>query len=408
MAREPAAKRDFLQRTKDVSHSARDQSLSRYLLDSLRKVVPFSEGLVITTMPRGGLQIAQPAHVSESVVKSYNRGLHAEDRAAWRAMTEHEAVRPQSLWEPRDFEGSIYYRELLMPLNLRHVVVLPLASPILEGYPGVVYIGRTADEPDFKAHDIQQLMSVIRDYDERVESARESRRASMINADSPMHERPPVYVVVVDRRLHPRLVGTEWAGLDDRLRQQMTEQARRRMHHLNGDGQEIDRIPLPDEHGDIWTFRVVSYRTYPALGEGSYTFFCLSPGCYEWADIKPQDFQADPELSRLIPALKFMQQEFHRGPTLVEISKQVDLSPFHFHRRFTELLGLTPKQYLLECQIHEAKTQLLARQKELAEIARDCGFAHQSHFTSRFKQATGLTPTRWRRMMTEREKAMAG
>ena len=84
----------------------------------------------------------------------------------------------------------------------------------------------------------------------------------------------------------------------------------------------------------------------------------------------------------------------------------MSLSPFHFHRRFTELLGLTPKQYLLACQIHEAKSELLAGEKELAQIAKDCGFAHQSHFTSRFKQATGLTPTRWRRMAQQRTKAL--
>src|SRR3712207_790588 len=100
-----------------------------------------------------------------------------------------------------------------------------------------------------------------------------------------------------------------------------------------------------------------------------------------------------------------MQEEFQRGPTLVDIARQVELSPFHFHRRFTELLGLTPKQFLLDCQIHQAKVDLLARKKELVQIAKECGFAHQSHFTSRFKQATGLTPTRWRRMATARAEA---
>jgi AraC-like DNA-binding protein len=344
----------------------------------------------------------------ESVVKNYNRSVHAEDRAAWRAMSEREPVRPQSCWEPRDLEGSIYYRELLLPLGLRHVVVLPVASPILDGYPGAVYVGRTADEADFKQSEIDQLMNVVRQFDEKAEAGREARRQQVVNADSPMHERPPVSLVIVDRQHEPRLLGTEWAGLDNALRQQMVDQARRRMQHLNGDGQEMDRVQLPDAHGDVWTFRVATYKSYPALGEGSYSFFCLTPTCADWGNVKPADFAADPELSRLIPALKFMQQEFHRGPTLVEIAKQVELSPFHFHRRFTELLGLTPKQYLLECQIHEAKTQLLARTKDLAVIARDCGFAHQSHFTSRFKQATGLTPTRWRRMMTEREKAVAG
>jgi AraC family transcriptional regulator len=128
----------------------------------------------------------------------------------------------------------------------------------------------------------------------------------------------------------------------------------------------------------------------------------MQPSCAEWATVRPSDVQADAEMARLIPALKFMRQEFHRGPTLGEIAKQVHLSPFHFHRRFAELLGLTPKHYLLECQITEAKVQLLARKKELSQIATDCGFAHQSHFTSRFKQATGLTPTRWRRLASEK------
>ena len=79
------------------------------------------------------------------------------------------------------------------------------------------------------------------------------------------------------------------------------------------------------------------------------------------------------------------------------------LSPFHFHRRFTELLGITPKHFLLECQINQAKGELIKREKELADIATDCGFSHQSHFTSRFKQATGLTPTRWRRLIAEQQ-----
>ena len=97
-----------------------------------------------------------------------------------------------------------------------------------------------------------------------------------------------------------------------------------------------------------------------------------------------------------------MEQEFHKGPTLNQIARVVHLSPFHFHRRFTELLGITPKHFLLACQIYQAKRMLVAGDRELADIAKACGFAHQSHFTSRFKQATGLTPTRWRRLAREK------
>jgi AraC-like DNA-binding protein len=113
--------------------------------------------------------------------------------------------------------------------------------------------------------------------------------------------------------------------------------------------------------------------------------------------LRASDFAADPELARLVGAMQFMHQEFGRGPSLSQIAETVHLSAFHFHRRFTELLGITPKHFLLECQIFQAKRTLMSGDQDLAGIAKSCGFAHQSHFTSRFKQATGLTPTRWRK-----------
>jgi AraC-like DNA-binding protein len=209
----------------------------------------------------------------------------------------------------------------------------------------------------------------------------------------------------VDGQLKPRLPAGQWDELDERLRNQIVDVAKRRTGQLNGHANAADRLLLPDSHGDTWTFRVVTYKRYPALGDGVFNFFCLQPDANEWGVVRPTDLNADAELARLVPALKFMQENFATGPTLVDIAKTVQLSPFHFHRRFTELLGLTPKQFLLECQINQAKHDLLARDKELAQIAKDCGFAHQSHFTSRFKQATGLTPTRWRRMATDRYQA---
>jgi len=159
-----------------------------------------------------------------------------------------------------------------------------------------------------------------------------------------------------------------------------------------------DRIGLPDSRGDLWIYRAVAYASYPALGDGPFVFFCMQPDCREWNAVRATDLNADAEMTRLVPAMQFMHREFGRGPTLNEIAEQVSLSPFHFHRRFTELFGITPKHFLLECQIHSAKTHMCAGEKNLVEIANSCGFAHQSHFTSRFKQATGLTPTGWRRM----------
>jgi AraC-like DNA-binding protein len=217
---------------------------------------------------------------------------------------------------------------------------------------------------------------------------------------------PPVRQFIFDSRLQPPVPQADPSVLpDQRLRENILEDARKRLGHVNGESLGADRVPLPDSRGDLWNFRVVTHRSYPALAEGPVVFFCLSPDTVDWSMLRPADFQADNELARLIPALRFMREQFHRGPTLVEIAKTVHLSPFHFHRRFTELLGITPKHFLLDCQIMESKRDLLAGTKDLVTIARECGFAHQSHFTSRFKQATGLTPTRWRKMAHDVQKA---
>ena len=113
-------------------------------------------------------------------------------------------------------------------------------------------------------------------------------------------------------------------------------------------------------------------------------------------------FRRLPELARLVPALGFMEKEFPHMPTLAAIATSVHLSPFHFHRRFTNC-SASRRNSSCSSARSRRKVELAEGKKPLAKIAKDAGFAHQSHFTSRFKQATGLTPTRWRRLLTHRE-----
>lgn len=378
--------------------SAREQLSPKFLLESLRKVVPSSAGLLISTLPRGDLQVVQPANVSDALLKAYARGFHTEDKLSWQTIIRHKPVQIADAWSNEELNHSPYLFEWMRPHLLTHVVSLPVQSPVLAGYPGAVHLGRTSDQGPFTKADIEKLMNFIHDFEQKAEKAHPAAAAGKRSKGGSI-ERPAVRLSIVDGHQNPKLPAGNWGGVDDRLRNQIIDFARRRVQNINGYGDVADRVLLPDSHGDHWTFRVVTYKKYPALGEGGpYAFFCLQPDVAEWSVVRPADLNADAELARLVPAMKYMEENFANGPTLVDIAKTVQLSPFHFHRRFTELLGLTPKQFLLECQIYQAKHDLMAREKELAQIAKDCGFAHQSHFTSRFKQATGLTPTRWRRM----------
>ena len=381
------------------SKTARNEGQQyKQIADVLQDAVGGAVSVIVTTLPRGSLQIAQPAKVSESLLKGYQRELHLEDRLTWQAIMTGKPVTSADVFD----DNARYVRELMTPLGFAHAAAAPLESPVLEFYPGAVHAYRTAEEGPFSAEQLRKLSAAAKEIDDIVEKSRVARRGGPAERSLSLTPRPDARIFAYNEKGEQLLASDEYEKLDGRLRELMVDQAKARMNKLNGQLVYADRLQLPDSRGDLWTFRVIVYTRYPAIGEdGPIAIFCLQPSAAEWAVVRPTDLQADVELARLVPALKFMRQEFHRGPTLGEISKQVHLSPFHFHRRFAELLGLTPKHYLLECQIQEAKSQLLARRKELAQIATDCGFAHQSHFTSRFKQATGLTPTRWRRLAVQ-------
>ncbi|MGH7213694.1 MAG: helix-turn-helix transcriptional regulator [Tepidisphaeraceae bacterium] len=377
------------------------------LFDLLRGALPFTTGLVVSTLPRGGLQILQPQRVDEQLVRDYQKALHADDRLTWEAITSQRAVRAVDCWAGRDgFAQSRFYRDLLQPRGLAHAAAASLRAPVFEGYPGAIVLLRGADQGNFTDADLEALGEVARLVDQAMSRVHRSRQEQAECWPRPAWSHHlPVKLFVFDAQLTQRYPRQNPVGLDAHVAEEMRQRVAERLQRLNGEVLHGDRVTIADSRGDLWTFRAVTYHHLPGLGEGAFVLFCLQPECCDWGVLSPSDFHADAELSRLVPATKYMTEHFHRGPTLIDIAKSVHLSPFHFHRCFTELLGITPKHFLLECQINQAKSQLWAAEKDLAKIATECGFAHQSHFTSRFKQGTGLTPTQWRRLIAHAERS---
>jgi AraC family transcriptional activator of tynA and feaB len=65
--------------------------------------------------------------------------------------------------------------------------------------------------------------------------------------------------------------------------------------------------------------------------------------------------------------------------------------------------ALTPAQWVVERRLQRAREQLLAAESRgvsIAALARRCGFADPSHFSRRFRQAFGVSPTEWRATAT--------
>jgi AraC-like DNA-binding protein len=377
----------------------------RQVFELISQLVPFSQALIVSTLPRGSAHIVQPAKCPETLHKSYTRQLHVEDRLVWQTLLKNQTLRASDVWSQSDFDNSPYLHALLQPHGLRHSLAAPLANPVLNGYPGAVVLFRGPDEGDFSDAEVNKLKTIGREVDEFISKNRSARNTEVQMNTDPWTHSAPVRIFVFNKDAKPVFPDKKHLGLDERIDQQIHQHAKSAIEHCRRGQVYTDRLLLPDSRGELWVFHCTVHKDFPALGGGPVVMFMLQPESHEWTSVRPTELAADDEMVRILPSLKFMAADFAKNPTLDEIAKKAHLSPFHFHRRFSDLFGQTPKHFMLGCQIHEAKRLLASRRRELAQIATDCGFAHQSHFTSRFKQATGLTPTRWRRLAAEIVKA---
>jgi AraC-like DNA-binding protein len=375
----------------------------RQLFEKLEKSLGTSEAWLVSSMPRGGFQILQPSTLGEHTVRNYSRELQAEDYAGWRVVREQRAIRGEDCW-PGGLERSRFSQKLLQPAGLRYMATAPVAAPLLPGYAGVLHVFRSKQQGDFNKSDLSGLTEIAREFAAEAETNRDNRLPSECAKPQPWFHQPQVRQIIFNADLKP-VLGGDFKGLDDRLVKQIRENVPSRLNLKPGELEISLKWAIPDSRGDLWAFRVISCHAMPALADGPVVFYCLTPQYGDWITVRTSDVAADDEVSRMIPAMQLMRSEFARGPSLDEIAKMAHLSSFHFHRRFGDLMGLTPKHFLSECQIFRCKELLMGGDKKLAEISDICGFAHQSHFTSRFRQSAGMTPTRWRRMFKQLVKA---
>ena len=79
------------------------------------------------------------------------------------------------------------------------------------------------------------------------------------------------------------------------------------------------------------------------------------------------------------------------------ISKVAGLSRCHFVRAFRQSVGTTPHNFLMYRRFCKAVDFITGTDLPLAEIALAAGFSDQSHFSRRFRQYLGVSPSAFRR-----------
>lgn len=82
-------------------------------------------------------------------------------------------------------------------------------------------------------------------------------------------------------------------------------------------------------------------------------------------------------------------------PTLEQLSQQAGLSPYHFHRVFKAMTGLTPKKYAA-AHLEKRVRRALGSSATVTEAIYDAGYNSNGRFYETSNEVLGMTPSSYR------------
>jgi AraC family transcriptional regulator len=102
------------------------------------------------------------------------------------------------------------------------------------------------------------------------------------------------------------------------------------------------------------------------------------------------------QLGRLQGVLEWIGENLSNELSNAELAERAGVSESHFRRIFQEAMGMTPHRYVLRLRLERVHELLTRTSFSIARVAAQCGFNSQSHMTSCFSGAYGITPARAR------------
>lgn len=100
----------------------------------------------------------------------------------------------------------------------------------------------------------------------------------------------------------------------------------------------------------------------------------------------------DNNFERIAEAIRYIEANRKRQPSLEEAASHVCLSPFHFQRMFTEWAGISPKRFLEYLNVEYAKRILSEEHPSLLMTADKTGLSSTSRLYDLFIHIEGMTP----------------
>ncbi len=96
---------------------------------------------------------------------------------------------------------------------------------------------------------------------------------------------------------------------------------------------------------------------------------------------------------------EILNDQFTDNLTLGFLSETLSIHPVHLSRDFSKYFNCSFGEYIRKLKVEKSLSLLSDKRKLLTEIAFECGFADQSHFTRCFKEINGMSPSSYRKIL---------
>jgi AraC family transcriptional regulator of adaptative response/methylated-DNA-[protein]-cysteine methyltransferase len=103
----------------------------------------------------------------------------------------------------------------------------------------------------------------------------------------------------------------------------------------------------------------------------------------------------DQTAKRIAEVCAYIEAHCDAPPSLAELAKRANLSPFHFQRRFKSIVGVSPKQYANAVRLRRLRGHL-KRAKDVTTAVYDAGFGSSSRVYEQADTRLGMTPRQYR------------
>lgn len=105
--------------------------------------------------------------------------------------------------------------------------------------------------------------------------------------------------------------------------------------------------------------------------------------------------QKEVNYQRIEKAIIYLEQNFLKQPSLLDVAEEASVSPYHFQRLFSEWAGISPKRFMQFLTVDFLKTKL-QDSRNLIELAETAGLSGQARIYDLFTSLEAVTPQEYK------------